>query len=385
MDPELPNEPYEQDERLEPIPVVEQQVWLAQPTLTSAPGILSSLPPMYDLRPLTTGEVLDRTFSVYRSRFWLFAGIAAVSGVVQVAAAAAQMVFQHFSMHRPKFGKLDATNITIMVIANLLFFFAYSVTQAATVFAVSEIYLGRATSIAESLRATVGRWYAYIAIALWQLGSMIWLPTLLIAPAFAMITLIPGRSTGMAVMGGLLIFLGATGGIVGGIIFLLRNSMAVPAAVVERLKIRASMRRSKVLTSGAKGKLFLVGLISSCLYMVVGVLQAPLAFMVGMATIKGKESIGGQAGVLLIGFLGHSLVTPVAMIGFTLVYFDQRVRKEAFDIAVLLGEDAPVAVVEAVPVVVVEAVPAAVVEPLAEPVPPVDKSVEDPAGDGTSV
>ena len=29
----------------------------------------------FELRPLSLGEVLDRTFAFYRSRFWLFAGI----------------------------------------------------------------------------------------------------------------------------------------------------------------------------------------------------------------------------------------------------------------------------------------------------------------------
>jgi hypothetical protein len=31
------------------------------------------------LRPLTLGELLDRAFQVYRTRFWIFAGIAAVA------------------------------------------------------------------------------------------------------------------------------------------------------------------------------------------------------------------------------------------------------------------------------------------------------------------
>src|ERR1700752_4130955 len=31
-----------------------------------------------DLRPMTLGEVLDRTFKVYRSNFWVFAGIIAL-------------------------------------------------------------------------------------------------------------------------------------------------------------------------------------------------------------------------------------------------------------------------------------------------------------------
>ena len=38
----------------------------------------------YDLRPLSTGEILDRTFQLYRSRFALFASLAALPAAVQL-------------------------------------------------------------------------------------------------------------------------------------------------------------------------------------------------------------------------------------------------------------------------------------------------------------
>ncbi len=298
--------------------------------------------PIYDLRPLTTGEILDRTFSVYRSRFWLFAGISAISGAVQLLAQSGQMILQHLAFRRAGSGSSVVFGIAAVVVLYLIFFLAYSVTMAATSFAVSEVYLGRVTSIGASLRATMGRWYAYVAIALWQIGSMIWPPLLLVGPAVVLVRLgIPS----LQVVGGLLLFVGGVGAFVGGYFLYLRNCLGVPAAVVEKLTVRASMRRSKMLMPGAKGRIFLVSLISACLYMVVGVLQAPLAFMMLFAMQKGHESVAAQAGTLLIGFLGHSVVMPVAMIGFTLVYFDQRVRKEAFDLVVLLGEE-PAAVVD---------------------------------------
>jgi len=329
-----PIEPVEPQEAAVP----ESNAWLTPAKLPVASAPVPAGAPMYDLRPLTLGEVLDRTFSVYRSRFWLFAGIASISGAVQLVAQAVQMFLQHLMLHRSKFVTGYIVGVVALVLVYLAFFLAYSVTQAATAFAVGEIYLGRVTSVKESLQATIGRWLAYIGIALWQLGSMIWLPILLILPAFVLIKLFPNNS-GMLVLGSFLMFAGVLGGGVVGYILYLRNSLGVPAAVIERLKVRAAMRRSKALMAGAKGRIFVVTLISACLYMVVGVLQMPFALLMMFALQKGKESIVAQAVTLLIGFLGHSVVTPVAMIGFTLVYFDQRVRKEAFDIAVMLGEE----------------------------------------------
>jgi hypothetical protein len=51
--------------------------------------------------------------------------------------------------------------------------------------------------------------------------------------------------------------------------------------------------------------------------------------------------------MLLVGFVGHAAVQPVLMIGLSLLYFDQRVRKEAFDLMMMMGpETVPVAAVQ---------------------------------------
>jgi len=359
-----PMEPVEPQEAAVP----ESNAWLTPAKLPVAAATAPSGAPMYDLRPLTLGEVLDRTFSVYRSRFWLFAGIASISGAVQLVAQGVQMFLQHMMLHRSKAAAGYIIGLIALIVVYLAFFLASSVTQAATAFAVSEIYLGRVTSAKESLRATIGRWLAYIGIAWWQLGSGAWVPFLMIVPAVVIVRLLP-KNPGMLVLGGLLMFAGVLGGGVVGYILYLRNSLGVPAAVIERLKVRAAMRRSKVLMAGAKGRVFVVTLISGCLYMVVGVLQMPFAVLMMFALQKGKESVVAQAVTLLIGFLGHSVVTPVAMIGFTLVYFDQRVRKEAFDIAVLLGEE--------------QAVLAS--EPIAEQTPAESEPIGGQAGDGIAL
>jgi hypothetical protein len=297
---------------------------------------------MYELRPLTLSEILDRTFSLYRSRFWLFAGIAAISGAVQALSAGVQMLVQSrimLSAGRGA-GKLSmATAIVgpiLTVVTQILFLLAFTVTLAATVFAVSEVYLGRNTTVADSLKATVRKWYRWLGIAIWQGFSLLWLPMLLMIPGIVMVVM---PNSALKVLGVVLIILGLPAFVVG-YIFFLRNSLAVPASVVERLTIRPSMRRSKMLSPGAKGRIFVLGLITYALYMVVGVLQMPFALFIALAMAKHQsEPYVMQGIVLIIGFLGHSVVSPVAAIGITLFYFDQRVRKEAFDLTILMGEE----------------------------------------------
>ena len=316
-----------------------EQDWLTPATapgpspyynVAADPGIPTSA---YELRPLSLGELLDRTFSLFRSRFWLFAGIAAVSSAVNLVMNVVQLIVQHFSRHNVSAVTLIVSSVTTLLVL-AVYFLAYSITQAATIHAMSEVYLGRETTIGGSLRATAGRWYVYAAIALWQWWSFVWVPILLIFPGAIFAALVPS----MAVLGGLLIFAGIFGGLVFGLVMYLRNSLAIQATVVEVLKVRKSMRRSKDLASGAKWRIFVIGLLSFALYLVVLAMQSPLLYLILMAARKGSEAIGAQAGLMAISFLGSTVISPVVLIGLSLVYFDQRVRKEAFDVAVLLGE-----------------------------------------------
>lgn len=332
------------------------QEWLTPASLPPSPydpPPAAKSPAMFELRPLTLSEVLDRTFALFRSRFWLFAGISAVAGAVQALVTAGQLLTQGRMMGQifanignpgspapapyvP--GASDFLGSLLVFIGSLIYILAFSITTSATVFAVGETYLGRTVSVKESFAATIRRWYRYIAIAIWQAASFGWLLMVVLIPGFVLIGV---RSLGLGWLGGLLLFIGIPGALVGGVILLLRNMLAVPACVTERLAIRASMRRSKVLSGGSKGRVFVLYLISLALYMVVGVLQTPftMAAMFTMAKMHGVLPYILQAVVLVITFVGHTVVSPVMAIGLVLIYFDQRVRKEAFDIAVLMGEE----------------------------------------------
>jgi hypothetical protein len=138
---------------------------------------------------------------------------------------------------------------------------------------------------------------------------------------------------------GISIFLAATGGVVYGTIAYIRNSLAVPSAVVEDTGVRSSMRRSKTLAAGTKGRIFLVILVAVALYTVAATVESPLLFLIGRH--PDQEHIVAQGIVLVIGFVSQTLVSPVVTIGLTLVYFDQRVRREAFDLQMLLGAEDP--------------------------------------------
>jgi hypothetical protein len=207
------------------------------------------------------------------------------------------------------------------------------VTHAATVSAVSAIYLGEETSMGKVFGAVKSHWLRYCLIALWQSWSAGWIFVLLIVPVVVMARLGIKNLNGLAAV---LVFF-AIGSLVYGVIAYIRNSLAVPASVMEDLKVRAAMRRSKQLVAGRKGRIFLLLLLLFALYCVAGALQLPFAIL--LLRSRSAEHIVGQVISLLVAFLCSSLIGPVASIALCLFYIDERVRREAFDIEFLMDSN----------------------------------------------
>lgn len=315
----------------------------------------------YALRPLSTGEVLDRAFAIYRAHFWLFAGLASLEGAFSLILNAIEMVMHHIVLLR--YGIKIAALVTQVSSGamGLLMLPVAAVVYAASVYALCEVYLGRTTTAKESLNATAGRWLRYVGIALWQVWSAMWLGLLLVLPG-AVLMGVGAKNPLLLGLGVLIVFVGAVGGGVYGVIAYIRNSLAIPASVMEGMGVRASMRRSKTLAMDTKGKIFVVLLIAFALYLVVGTIESPMLFFIARSPFQ--EHVMAQAAVLLIGFVGHTLVSPVALIGLTLVYFDQRVRMEAFDLVMLMGGSAAPEVAAWAPAAATESASGETAEPM---------------------
>jgi hypothetical protein len=292
----------------------------------------------YDLRPLSTGEVLDRTFQLYRSRFALFAGLAAlpaainfISGALQVLTMQGDRVVngRHFAVSSHPV----ATGIT-SIAAGIVYFALYGITQAATTWAVSEIYLGNPAALSSAWTAVRGRWFRYIVVVLRQYWSIVWLPGLFFAGALA-VALVPRalRNPGLSIVMGVLMFLGFAACIYSGYVAL-RVALAVPAAVIEGLGPGAAVRRSMDLMVERKVRIFLLGLLVLAMSFIIGMALSPLQ-LIGM-TAQGTERYVLQILHLTGMFFSSMVIGPVGAIGLCLFYFDERVRHEGFDIEFLM-------------------------------------------------
>jgi hypothetical protein len=258
-----------------------------------------------DLRPLSMGEILDRTFSLYRRYFVLFVGISAIPQILVLALRLAQIL-----LLPPTYSSLSSTIWLglVILVASLV---AYLLSQGGTVLAVSELYLGRPTTIGESLRRV---WN--------EIGSIF----------------------GVVFLNSLVIGVGLILFIVPGIYLACRLLVCVPAAMIEKRGARESLERSFDLTRDNAVRSFLILLLSVVLsWAAQMLLSAPFTLMIALnrtdfAMLRiwmACSQIGASLGSILIG--------PILLIATSVYYYDLRVRKEAFDLQIMLDPDSQAA------------------------------------------
>jgi hypothetical protein len=326
----LPGGPPDPSPNPFPDPFGAPASWAAPAAAPPPPARSNAL---YELRPLSLGEILDRTFTIYRKRFWLYAGISSIAAIVPTLSTLAQFFFVLPARRPDQVNRTLALTLIIALVTGLIGLVAYSFTQAATVSAVSAAYIGDETSIGMALRVARKHWFRYILITLWLGWSAVWLFLVLYVPAIAL-AFVPS----LRLLFIPLILL-AVASLVYGLIAYLRNSLGVVASTVEDLKVRAAMRRSKVLVAGHKGRVFAILLLAFVLQIVASVVQGICGALMGAS--HGPVRVALEALTLVLTFVSTAMVVPVAAIALCLFYIDERVRKEGFDVEILMLRGAP--------------------------------------------
>jgi hypothetical protein len=112
----------------------------------------------------------------------------------------------------------------------------------------------------------------------------------------------------------------------------LRYSLAVPACVVEDLNARKAIRRSIELAKDSWGRIILLALLVFVIkFMLVMVTQA-FVFVSAFKHPGQMPGPGISSISQVLGFFTNSFLGPIWATGITLFYYDQRVRKEGYDI-----------------------------------------------------
>ena len=184
----------------------------------------------------------------------------------------------------------------------------YAASQGATVVAVSKVHLGNATSISEAFAGIRGRIFS-----------------------LAMIMIGVGIGVGI----GLVLL------IVPGIILALMWALTIPVAVLEDKGLRDSTSRSAELTKGSRGRVFMIYFLFLTLTYIVYVLwEIPIFAAIGIFARGARPTalpLWTQIAFPVGTFLSQCLVGPLLTIALSLCYYDQRVRKEAFDLQLMMS------------------------------------------------
>ena len=270
----------------------------------------------WELRPLSLGEILDRTFSLYRNNFILFLGITAIPHLLTlglnllqaltmtVPAAINRPHARHFQVGGMS-GGLLAFGLVGGLIGLIVYVVTYLFAQGGTIYAVSDIYLGRSTTIGASLRKMWG-----------QLANLF----------------------GVSLLNGCAILVSALFLLIPGIYVACRLLTCVPAALLEDLGARESLERSWDLTRGNAGRSFVIYLLY--LAMLYGILMLFLIPFTVMAAMSVKDPGIMKSSLILMqfgSFLAQVLVGPFFLIATSVFYYDLRVRKEAFDLQMMMN------------------------------------------------
>ncbi len=341
------------------------------------------------LRPMSLGEILDRTAQLYRSNFVLFAGIFVVySGVALAMGLLIIGVDELLRIERA--GRAFIwLRLSLIGLEWLLLVLAAGASVAAISRAVAWVHLGE--------RATIRGAYRSI---LPKLGRYLWLMTITFFVVYGPLALIYGGYLGAAFGFGRRV--GARAGamaahphmdphaaIVFGIItgaFLLllipafvyttlmalRYALSVPACVLEELKARPAIRRGIALSKGARGRIFvLILLIGAIKIGIVGLSQ--IFVFIAAFRQHGQLGAGTLAISQIVGFFTNTFLGPIYATGITLFYYDQRVRKEGYDIEWMM---AAAGLTPPAP----EPSPAAAAPAAAQPAPPPEAAPENAHG-----
>ncbi len=250
------------------------------------------------LRPMNLGELLDRSFLLYRKHFLLFTGIMLIP---YLGLLAFQLVGVAVAPQTP--GGLSGMYFLWLFLSVLLSLVAVAASHGATVIAVSKVHLGVPATVSEAF-----------------------------APIKRRILGLAGIMMGL----GLGIGIGFLCLIIPGILLALMWSLTIPVAVVEGTGLVGSVQRSADLTKGSWGRIFVVYFLFAVLfYIVYLVFNVPIFIAIAMFARQhgpGVAPVWSQALIPIGTFLTQCLVGPLMTIGTSLIYYDQRVRREAFDL-----------------------------------------------------
>lgn len=276
------------------------------------------------MRPLGIGDVVDRVFAMYRARPVLFLVVSAIPYLILAIMLAVLGVAFAGSFAAAFDGTGSAPDLDPELIAPAITFglafvviaiVVFSVQSAALVHAASERYHGRETTIGASLRVGLRA-----SLRLIVAGVLVFLGLILLPAAIFIAAALTRQAIVLVIAGLVSVFL---------FFFLITSWMLVPViATIEGAGPVQSLVRSWRLTNGSRWRV--LGLLA-LLVVLQGVISALFGFVFLSAFVADPlvRTVVQQAANLVASVAW----APVQWGTFTVLYYDTRVRREAYDLS----------------------------------------------------
>ena len=285
------------------------------------------------LRPLGVGDVLDRTFTVYRSKPLVFIGLSAiwylllvlvfvVLAVAIFAGALAAFSRQTATPSPDQIAGALAGIIGFVIVAVIFAILLFSAQSAALVHAAARRYLAKDVAIGEAFRAGL-----FASARLFIAGVLVFLAIL----GVWAVLLIAAALTNQ----GLAFVVAVLAGIVATAYLGCSWLVAPVIVVVEKMGPIAALGRAWRLSAGSRWRIFGIQVLLLILNLVLSLLIGGI--FGGFAAAGGQSGTPGTFGATnviqtLVNLASTIIWAPVEWIAFTVLYYDLRVRKEAFDL-----------------------------------------------------
>ena len=268
------------------------------------------------LRPLGVGEILDVAIKIYRSRFGvLVKSVSVVLGPVFLLGALVQLSIPHDD---PLFGSTQPGGAPNFEADRFWSFLAATLLVSVLAFVASQLATGACfKAVAGAYFDEQPDWRVSLRFGRSRLRSLVWLSVL-----------VP-----------LLLFPATLAFLVPAIYLYVAWAVAAPVLLLEDVRGRAALKRSRALVRGrwwpALGVLVLVTLL-------VAIMQALfVGLFAGVVSVSSNE-VAQAVAQGVVQMAASALTTPLSAAVLTVLYFDLRVRKEGFDLELLahrLGTD----------------------------------------------
>jgi hypothetical protein len=288
------------------------------------------------------GEILDQGFSLYRKNFWKLAGTMVLPSLMVVSLYIADFLWIHLALRigNPT-DKTDAWGISFLVwvIYSQIAAFIHPLFLPAIVKVTTGILFEEHVSVMGALRLTVKRWRSYLWIDLLKNGVQTLLPeALALGVAFAVYFADQALHFGLKQdeLGFVYIFVILAGVAlsywIGACV-----AFAVPAAAVEGNKGFKAIIRSWRLSKGARFQIFATWLMTFFLIMFLSIafewiIRSLESFLSGTLHLHFVNQRFYIVSYYTFIAVYQAAVGPIYPVLLVLLYLNQRVRKEGYDV-----------------------------------------------------